>query len=354
MRCGRFGRLYLQLIMKTLSRYAFAVSALLLTLFSCSESEELSVSLEVRPDTITADGKSQAKFAVYEGKAEVTSEAMIYNLEKGELMKGSTFSTTIPGKYSFYAEYDGKRTETVEVVAEELTVSSFVKKVCLMEFTDSDCLFCPNAMRFISLVILQDNENVHLMAFHERDQWKIEQYSELAARFKITSTPNSLVDMRDVCQFTDQLSDIVDDSFRKYPSHCGVAISSDITESSSAEVSVKLYSEKVMDYYLAVYIVEDGIIGPQKDNAHAGNDHVNPEYYHKYVTRRLVSSTIYGDYVGRVPSKTEKTLDYKVAIDPAWNLEKTYVYALAMDEEGHVNNMQVCPLGTTADYEYKK
>ena len=59
--------------------------------------------------------------------------------------------------------------------------------------------------------------------------------------------------------------------------------------------------------------------------------------------------------MGTVASGTEKIMEYSVDIDPAWNLGKTYVYALALDADGYVNNMQVCLLdGGDSGYEYVK
>ena len=96
-------------------------------------------------------------------------------------------------------------------------------------------------------------------------------------------------------------------------------------------------------------LIEDGLIGSQLDN---GLEDKN--YYHQFVTRKMVSQTVHGDHLGRIPASEEHSKTYNVVVDAEWNLAKTYIYALAMDAEGHVNNMQVCLLdGGSADYEYK-
>lgn len=338
--------------MKILSRFAIVAATFVLMAFQCARDEKLDMTMEVYPSSFAADGVEQAKFSVFEGNADVTADAVIYNVETGEALKGNTFSTTVPGTYYFYAEYDGQKTDHVSVVAEQVVESAFVRKVCLMEFTDAQCTFCPAASRYIDQFILAKNENVHLMAFHEKDQWKFSQYAVLQSKFKITATPYAVVDMRQGFSMESgkmgDVKDAVNNAPSMYPSHCGVAVSS-VKNAQIAKVTAKLYSEKSSDYYLTLYVVEDGIIGAQLDNG------LNtPDYYHQFVVRQMLSATVYGDHLGRVTAQTEASKEYEVTIDSSWNLAKTYIYALAMDENGHVNNMQVCLLdGGSAEYEYK-
>ena len=339
--------------MKTLKRFAFIVAAFILMAFQCSKDEQLAISVEVYPTSIAADGVAQARFSVFEGNADVTSDAVIYNVQSGEALKGYTFSTTVPGIYYFYAEYNGQKSDHVSVVAEQVIESAFVKKICLMEFTDAQCTFCPAASRYIDQFILARNENVHLMAFHEKDQWTLPQYSVLQNKFKITATPYAVVDMRLGLSMENgkmgDVKDAVNNAPEQSPTHCGVAVSS-TKDGQTAKVTAKVYSEKSSNYYLALYVVEDGIIGEQLDNGL-----VTTDYYHQYVVRQMLSSTVYGDNLGRVNAQDETSKEYEIAIAPSWNLAKTHVYALAMDENGYVNNMQVCLLdGGTAGYEYKK
>ena len=339
--------------MKMLKRFAFIAVIFILAAFRCSDDEQLAISVEVYPGTIAADGVSQAKFTVFEGNADVTSEAVIYNLESGEALRGAEFSTSVAGTYYFYAEYQGRKSDQVSVDAEKVVESVFVRKVCLMEFTDAQCTFCPAASRYIDQFILEKNKNVHLLAFHEKDQWALPQYAILQNKFKITATPYAVVDMKSGFSMANgkmsDVKDAVNNAPKHSPTHCGVAVSSTV-EGALAKVTAKVYSEKIANYYLALYVVEDGITGEQLDNGLVTNN-----YYHQYVVRQMLSATVYGDNLGRVNAQTESTKKYEFDVDPSWNLAKTYVYALAMDENGHVNNMQVCLLaGGSADYEYKK
>ena len=340
--------------MKNFVKILILATVTLITLWGCSgTTEDLVVTLEADVVVIPADGVSKVKFTVYEGNADVTADAEIYDAATGTALGGAAFCTSAPGEYYFYAEYDSIRSGQVRVVAEEVAVSKFVRNVCLMEFTDASCTFCPDASRYIDRNILQKNPDVHLMAFHEKDQWKSPQFSTLASMFKLTATPYAVVDMREGYSLEtgarDKVKEAVTSSSKQYSSHCAVAVSSSKDAQGNAAVEVKVYSEKSTDYSIAVYVVEDGLIGSQLDN---GLEDKN--YYHQFVTRKMVSQTVHGDHLGRIPASEEHSKTYNVVVDAEWNLAKTYVYALAMDAEGHVNNMQVCLLdGGSADYEYK-
>lgn len=324
--------------------------------FQCGDGQVELPELEITSDVsvITADGRSRVTFSLYEGKADVTSSAVFYDATGGKRLEGNTFATDTPGEYSFYAEYQGRRSEMLDVLAEPVIESKYVRNICLMEFTDGSCSFCPDASRYIDRNILGKNENVHLMAFHEKDQWKSEQFATLFSKFNLLGTPAASVDMRGGLSLEsgerDKLKDAIQESETEYPSHCGVAVSSTVDAQGTANISVKLCSEKNTDYYMAVYIVEDGVKGYQLDGSIEYDD-----YYHQFVVRKMLSATVYGDGMGRLASGNEKSKEYVVACGKDWNLAKTYVYALALDSDGFVNNMQVCPIdGGNSDYECLK
>lgn len=340
--------------MKNFGKILMLSAAALLLMVGCAGTvDELPVTMEADVQTIPADGVSKVKFTVFEGNADVTADAVIVDADTEQALKGATFSTTVPGEYSFYAELNGRKSQIVKVTAEEVVVSQFVRNICLMEFTDAQCTFCPDASRFIDRNILQKNPDVHLMAFHEKDKWASDQFPTLASKFKLTATPYAVVDMREGMSLEtgarDKVKEAITASSRQYPAHCAVAVSSVKDAQGNASVEVKIHSEKSTEYSIAVYVVEDGLIGSQLDNGLE-----EKEYYHQFVTRKMISQTVYGDNLGRIQSSEEKSKTYTVAVDADWNLAKTYIYALAMDSNGYVNNMQVCLLdGGSAGYEYK-
>jgi hypothetical protein len=206
---------------------------------------------------------------------------------------------------------------------------------------------------YIDASILPKYDYVHLMAFHEKDQWKSDQFPALFTKFNLTSTPSASVDMRGGISLDqgnrDALKSAITQSISEYPAHCAIALSSEPDEHGNVNIVVKLYSERTSEYYLAVYIVEDGIRGPQLNGSIT-----DKLYYHQFVVRKMISATIYGDPLGRISAGEENINEYSVSCDSEWNLSNTYVYALAIDSAGYVNNMQVCRIEGKTDYEYIK
>lgn len=79
--------------------------------------------LEVNTHNITADGKETATFVVMYDDKDVTSEAVIRNATDQVNVEGSEFSTKIPKKYEFYAVYNDKISNIVEVTAEGIALT---------------------------------------------------------------------------------------------------------------------------------------------------------------------------------------------------------------------------------------
>ena len=76
---------------------------------------------------------------------------------------------------------------------------------------------------------------------------------------------------------------------------------------------------------------------------------------HNHVVRQIVSSSYRGDRLGQVAADAEVSKEYVFDIDPAWNLDNTYIYVLSIDADGVVNNMNYCLLeGGESDYILKQ
>lgn len=76
------------------------------------------LTLEVDPATITANGKDVAIFKVTDSEGnDVTNYAKIYNQTTSTQLAAYVFTTEQDGEYSFYATYEGVKSNTVKVTA---------------------------------------------------------------------------------------------------------------------------------------------------------------------------------------------------------------------------------------------
>ena len=77
--------------------------------------------LSVSPATIVADGAEKAVFTL-KADGEVIADFELYNAADDTQLAANEFSTTVAGKYSFYAMCEGEKSNTVEVTATEVVV----------------------------------------------------------------------------------------------------------------------------------------------------------------------------------------------------------------------------------------
>ena len=245
----------------------------------------------------------------------------------------------------------GKSVDYLYVGDDSGAESRFERNVCVMEFTGQWCSYCPDAAQLLEYYAsgLYKGQ-FHVLAFHNNDEFTIPAEAQLSKRYSIDSHPSFVTDMRESGSLSGNACRLsIETSLYDTQTHSSVAISSQVTDG-KCKVNAKLFSEKSMKYAMAAYAVEDEIVAWQTTDT--GKDE---SYVHKHVVRKLLSSSIDGDDLGTVNADQEKEHSFEFDIDSAWNLEKMTVAVLAIDKNGHVNNMAVCALnGGSVDYETKK
>lgn len=306
--------------------------------------------------TIKANGSDAVTFKVYDGTAEVTASAVIRCVNDDTTLSGATFSTRTPGDYTFTAIYANRTSDPVKVVAipedQPQVPSQFVRHICVMEFTGQWCANCPSGYNYMNYIISRKFADVaHVIALHDneggKDDLALPVQKKMASAFGVKGYPAAVVDLRDLCPLTDDL----DNTFRKsiessqndYPAHCGVAVKSVYDPAAKqAVVTVRLYPEKSAGYRVALWVVEDGITAPQNVLGKYENN-----YVHNHVARKLVSAVdqdYSGERLGDLTADKEASKDFTVAVDPSWNPDNTFLFALAIDDKGYVNNMAICKI----------
>lgn len=106
-----------------------------------------------------------------------------------------------------------------------------------------------------------------------------------------------------------------------------------------------------MTYRIAAYVIEDKVKGEQTMSTGT----VNKNYTHRHVVRKMLSSNVRGESLGSLAAGSEKEKTFEFTVEEGWNLNNLSVAVLAIDKNGHVNNMAVCPVdGGNMDYEYVK
>ncbi len=313
-----------------------------------------------------AETESVELTVLYEG-VDVTSESAIF-VNGSDPVSGNIFTPDGPGSYVFHAEYDGKQSNsvTVNVIDTDVKVESkYERHVSLIEFTGAWCINCPDGFQKMMLTLSKPSmekyvDNVHICAFHSnlegKDDMAIPETQDVFRMFKGLAYPSFVTDLRNVEGSYGILTDdgsanlqpSIVASFEDYPAHCGVAVASAVDAASNeASVSVSVSSELTSEYRVIVLVVEDKVVGPQKTTTYPDG---KPDYIHKHVVRQVVTEyagTFAGEKLtddGRISVGQEVSKTWKFALDSRWNPDNTEIYALVLDKDGHVNNMNVCPL----------
>jgi hypothetical protein len=208
-------------------------------------------------------------------------------------------------------------------------------------------------------------DRIHMCAFHSNlegtDSLGIPATQDLIKCFTGMAYPSFTTDLRESGVLTSDgislLQPSLMASFNDYPAHCGVAVSSSFNgDATKAEVTVKVTPELTSQYRVVVLVVQDKIVGYQK---HGTYGELN-DYIHKHVVRQVVttySGTFTGEKLtddGRIAAGTEVSKKWTVDVDRRWVLENTEIYALVLDADGYVNNMNVCHIdGGDSGYDLK-
>ena len=319
-----------------------------------------------------ADG-SEAVFSVAYNGADVTAAARIRTVDGVIELEGNIFVPAEVGEYEFVAEYEGRISHPVSLSVTDTTPvaaeSGFKRHIFVTEFTGAWCINCPggysNLNLTLSLPALKElKERIHIGAFHSdlegTDTLAIAETQALFKMFKGLAYPSYVTDLRDSGLLTsDGIGDFrpsLERSLNEFPAHCGVAVSSAV-DGNEAEVTVKLTSELTSEYRVVLLVVQDRIKGWQKTTLYPEGE---PDYVHNHVVRKVVTTyvgTFTGEKItsdGRIAAGVEASRTWTVELDTRWVLENTGVYALALDENGYVNNMNLCAIdGGDSGYDLK-
>lgn len=233
-------------------------------------------------------------------------------------------------------------------------VRSFNRHVAVFEFTGTTCSFCPGGYTYLKYLIEDyfSEETVHIMAFHDTkdDPMGTPLTYEIYNAFKLGVFPSFIVDMRDAYGNDDKsnLRDAINRSFEQHPATCGLALTSSCDANGNGSVDVKLCASSEGSYRVALYIVEDGIVAPQLN----GFGQMENDYTHNHVVRTLLSKIYEGDSVGTLAAGEESIKNYTFTLGSECKAANCSIYALAIDNNGYVNNVAICPLNGTAPYDY--
>ena len=292
---------------------------------------------------IVADGKSTVTFTVMQDGVAVNGAEVICTT--GEKLLGNTFTTTTAGNYDFIATYAGSVSNTVTITA----TTNYVRHHAIMYFTGTWCPVCPNGLQTLKTIIREQSGEgtIHILSLHDgnsgNDIMGIPLTNTIVYDFGLWGYPSYVVDLAEGGTLGVEWSDL-----RAYLSaakgmsaECGVALESNYNaKTRSVKVDVKVTSNYSKTYRVALYLLEDGIVHPQKYGSTMQND-----YIHDHVVRMLLSSDYKGDLLGDATARQELKKSYTTNLDEGFVAENCTLCVMVIDDTtGFAVNAATCKL----------
>ena len=354
--------------------FAFIAAAFVCACSGNVDDSSLPVLTASMEEVDLAKGEKVTFTVTFNGQ-DVTDESAISDVlsSASSVLPAPEFVPEREGTFMFIADYKGKssNTVTVNVINTDVRIESkFDRHVLVAEFTGASCAFCPAGydnmmLQFSKPTMSKYKPNIHVCAFHSEEMGKdslaISATMDVKGLFGSLDLPSYAVDLRDAGGLNSDgmagFNEAIKASFQEHTPHCGVSVSSELaSDRTSAQIQVKVASELTSEYRTVVMIIQDGIVGYQK---HGDYGELN-DYIHKHVVRSVVTQyvgTFTGEKMtsdGKIAAGQEAVKTWTVDIDSRWEIENTKVYALALDSNGHVNNMNVCHIdGGDSGYDLK-
>lgn len=201
-------------------------------------------------------------------------------------------------------------------------IIQFRKNVLVLEFVSFDCVYCPIVAKQIEAAKETYPGRIDLIRVHgrlyEKDPMVFPGYERLEGAFiGINGYPACVTDLTNASVTVGKF-DVSDKSFtdRLHASvDVGIALNATIVNDNTVSLKVEVGNKgtTVDDYYLAVAVLENRIIGKQADIVNNETYWIE-NYEHSRVLRAFLSENYFGDAIGVLQQNSiySKTFSYVV------------------------------------------
>ena len=139
-----------------------------------------------------------------------------------------------------------------------------------------------------------------------------------------------------------EVKDLVDGNFLQSPI-ANVGFEASLSDDMLVvNTKTKFFQEATGDYYLGVYILEDGVINNQASNSSMA--------VHPYVIRAAFTPEIFGNSLanGTVTNGTEFTESFSIQLESGWSTDHLIVAGIIWDKDG--DTFQFVNVNATTDF----
>ncbi len=337
--------------------------------------------------TLPSDGVTGTEFQVFVGEVDVTDMSTIYQVVENQPVQfeGTNFAIDITGTYEFYAYYNNRNSESVNIVVklfgEELPIdpnpenTNFVNRVLLTQFTGSGCAYCPTATAAIKELQATDYDNKMLVASIHAFNGDDPMYNETTVALTalgVAGFPTVLynMDARVMTQNEGNIAATVAATKaaidQKWVEKGDVGISATsvyLENNKKVKVTIGVKAAVESEYRVGVFFLEDNIYAKQSNAYESHEDYSKYDIdNHQNAVRAvhaecdLRSQDFSGEAIGIVKKGEISTITLSVDVDEKWKLENSrlLIYVTSRDEDKKhiVRNVVECPINGEIKFEY--
>ena len=335
------------------------------------------MTIEVDQPLIRADGNSSATIIVKIGGVEVTEGVTLYDASTNKVVDipGMKFTTNTPGRYSFWAAYKTKHSETVTVTAisaaiPELpadpspTSTDFSRRVLIQQFTGTNCGFCPfmvNLLRNFGASPANEGKWI-LAAIHTYNQTDPAYISTpIDGAMGVGSYPTVCLDLDKTTRWSNYndlngFQKLFNTEYNSAKAKAGIALSS-VLDGNQLVVKLGVKAAEDGVYGLARWVLEDGINGKQANNGASGTESYD---IHNNCVRLIVGQNSSKVFSGeKVSIKAGEMVEryYLLDIQDDWVGANMHILGIVntLNPSGDAytaNNVVNCPVDDSVAYSY--
>ncbi len=373
---------------KILSLFALLFA---LTLGSCSDNTTESgddpsqgelptgdVVLSVDRSRIFNTGYDEAVLTVMCGDIDVSSYAKFYCVGAGVAMDSNIFTSTVDGKYEFYANYNNTNTNSVSLsvggAVSELpsdpdeSNTLFESKMLMLQFTGAECSYCQYMIGALEIVDLTaalsskvEHVAVHSYYGYGADVLYSTSSAILAQAMGVAYYPSVMFNMDSATTVNnsgysaevnyDALYTAINNYYDSTPA-AGICAATSI-ENGVLSANVEVKAAEQGEYSVGMLLVENGIYGYQ----YGYTDDIEHVNAFRTSADRTSTYDFSGTWLGVIDAGECRSTILDMSIDEsAWDMDNCHllIYVTAPNDSGDyvVQNVVRCQVEGSIAYQY--
>lgn len=337
------------------------------------------LTLEFSRQVIQANGKDASDFIVKVDGQQVTEGVTIYDKDD-KVVSSTTFTTTEPGEYTFWATYKTLHTKNAVLKAISIAVpelpadptpenTEFQKKILLSQFTGNKCPNCPR----MTVVVRQVMENKDIKdkvvftsphTYNSTDPGYLE--TPIAPSFGVASYPTMVFDLMmsktyDFNFTADWLTGMINHRFAT-PATAGISAKSELITNDKGEKQIALHvavkAAVEGNYRVGAWLLEDSIKAKQANVGVQGDFDTHNNVVRIADSKGLGNAKYSGIDLGTIEAKKTAQHVFVMNLNPKW-VEKNLhiaIFVTSKQEDGTVPvvNAIDCPIECDLPFNYAK